>query len=76
MTVGITLAEAQQILNSLLAAAKTNTLAVKYKDDEVKYFNSRAELDASIEKWDRIVKQLHRQQSGGSGHNWARARFV
>lgn len=73
---GITLTEANSILANLVKAATTGALSVKYKDDEVINFKNRAELDQSINFWDRKVKELTRQQSGGTGHNWARGRFV
>lgn len=53
---GITLAEAQGMLDALLALSPTER-KVQYKDRTVEY-HSRAEVLAEIQFWDGKVKEL------------------
>ncbi len=58
---GITLEQAQARLDALLSA---ESLSVRIGDRQIQEFSSHADLDASIARWSRIVRNLTAQQSG------------
>lgn len=73
---GLTLQDAQEILSNLITAAKSGTLEVQWNNDKTRMFNSRKELDESIQYWNRQVVILERQASGRSSGSFAVGRFV